>query len=227
MTRKFLAIAAFALLTISAPAWAGSILQMPVGSGGHVTYGKTGHTDLWGSGITITGIIDGGKALDLSWGRLFFSTGSGEGWKGNTLSFAPGGEFAVRGCVDGNGHSGACGRKGDILGVLMSGKFLNAKLVKEGNKTIFIAQFLEQLNPALAALMKLPVDSEGEFEMVLGPGNGTPSCIVDNINGGSMSILSEPSSIAVLVTSMIGMFLVLQKVSRKRPDPLPVSNPPA
>lgn len=216
MTKKLLAFVAVVTLTVSLPAWAGSILDMPIDPGGHVTYGKTGRTDLWGAGIGVGGLNDAGKSLDLSWGRLFFETGTGEGWKGNTLNFAPGGEFAVRGCVDGSAHSGACGRKGDVLGVLMSGTFLKAKLIKEGGKTIFIAQFLEKLNPALAALMKLPIDSEGEFEMVLGPGGGTPSCIVDNIYGGSMSILSEPSEIAILAASLIGLLFALRVGKRRR-----------
>lgn len=203
MTKKFLLTIGLALLTLSVSAWAGSV-DMPIGKGGTVIFGKSGRTDMWGSGISFTELIDGGKQVDLSWGRLFFTTGRGEGWKGNTLSFAPGGEFSVRGCV-------GCGHKHDILGVLMSGTILSAKLEKEGNKSVLIVQFLEHLNPALAALMHLPTVSDGEFELVLGPSLMSPSCVVSSVMGGSLNLftLSEPSSLATLATSLIGLFFIL------------------
>jgi hypothetical protein len=191
------------LLSISVSAWAGSV-DMPVSKGGDVDFGRSGRTDIWGSGISLSELIDGGKQMDLSWGRLFFSTGRGEGWKGNTLSFAPGGEFAVRGCV-------GCGRKHDIDGMLMSGTILSAKLTREGRDSVLIVQFVEHMNPALAALMKLPTVSDGEFELMLGPSVLTPSCVVSTVMGGNLSLftLSEPSSLAVFLTSLFGLFLIL------------------
>jgi hypothetical protein len=216
VNKNFLAIITFTMLLFCPFARAGSI-DMPIGHNGRVVYGKGGHTDIWGSGIIFTGLTDGHQALGMSWARLFFSTGQGEGWKGNTLTFAPGGEFSVRGCI-------GCGHKGDILGVLMSGTFLNAELVKEGNKTIFIAKFLEHLNPALAALLKIPDQSEGELELLLGPGGTTRSCIVDNVTGGSLNLfsLSEPSSLLILATSLVGLFLILRiGGSTRQNTPLP------
>lgn len=213
MKRVFPVAVALAFFFISASAWGGSI-DMPIGNGGNVEFGKSGRTDIWGSGISFTELIDGGKEMDLSWGRLFFTTGRGEGWKGNTLSFLPGGEFAVRGCI-------GCGQKHDILGVLMSGTILDAKLTKEGNKSVLVVQFLEHLNPELAALMKLPPVSEGEFELVLGPSLMSPSCVVSTVLGGNLSLftLSEPSSLAILASSLLGLFFVLRYnsfVPRKR-----------
>jgi hypothetical protein len=220
MTKKFFLTLGLVLSTLSVSAWAGSI-DMPIGKGGTVIVGKSGRTDIWGSGISFTELIDGGKQMDLSWGRLFFTTGRGEGWKGNTLSFAPGGEFSVRGCV-------GCGHKGDILGVLMSGTVLNAKLVKEGKESVLIVQFLEHLNPALAALMHLPTVSDGEFELVLGPNSTTPSCIVSSVMGGNLSLftLSEPASIATLITSLLGLCFVLGSGKSKlvRPKAQKISN---
>ncbi len=212
MTKKFFLSIGLALLTLSVSAWAGSI-DMPIGKSGTVIFGKSGRTNMWGSGISFTELIDGGKTMDLSWGRLFFSTGRGEGWKGNTLSFAPGGEFSVRGCV-------GCGHKGDILGVLMSGTILSAKLVKEGNESVLVVQFLEHINPALAALMHLPTVSDGEFSLVLGPSLMSPSCVVSSVMGGNLSLftLTEPSSIATLATSLVGLCFILGsgKFSRRK-----------
>jgi hypothetical protein len=212
MTKRFSISFILAFVLISVSAWAGSI-DMPVGKGGDVEFGRSGRTDIWGSGISFSELIDGGKQMNLSWGRLFFSTGRGEGWKGNTLSFAPGGEFAVRGCL-------GCGHKHDIDGVLMSGTILSAKLTREGKDSVLIVQFVEHLNPALAALMKLPTVSDGEFELLLGPSLLTPSCVVSGVMGGNLSLftLSEPPSIAVLLTGLFVLFFILGNqrfISRK------------
>jgi hypothetical protein len=216
MKQRFSAIVTLAFLFISVSAWGGSI-DMPIGDGGSVEFGKSGRTDIWGSGISFTELIDGGKQMDLSWGRLFFNTGLGEGWKGNTLSFKPGGEFAVRGCI-------GCGQKHDILGVLMSGTILDAKLTKVGDRSELIVQFVEHLNPELAALMKLPPVSDGEFELVLGPGLMSPSCVVSSVLGGNLSLftLSEPSSIAILGSGLFGLFFILGRsrfVRRNKQEP--------
>jgi hypothetical protein len=203
MTKGFSIIAALALLFVSVSAWAGSV-DMPIGKGGDVYFGKSGRTDIWGEGISLTKLIDGGKNMNLSWAHLFFNTGRGEGWKGNTLSFAPGGEFAVRGCV-------GCGHKHDIAGVLLSGTILDARLTREGKDSVLIVQFVEHLNPALAALMKLPTVSDGEFELMLGPSLMSPSCVVSTVLGGNLSLftLSEPSFIAVFLSGFLGLFFIL------------------
>jgi hypothetical protein len=213
MKKTFPIAAAFTFLLISVSAWAGSI-DMPVGKGGDVYFGKSGRTDIWGEGISLTELMDGGKKMNLSWARLFFNTGRGEGWKGNTLSFAPGGDFAVRGCV-------GCGHRHDIDGLLMSGTILSAKLTREGKDSVLIVQFVEHLNPALAALMKLPDESDGEFELMLGPSLLSPSCVVSTVMGGNLSLftLSEPSSISVFAGSLFGLFFILgngRLISRKR-----------
>jgi hypothetical protein len=214
MTRKILQIIPLALLMLCAHAWAGSI-DMSLANG-HVVFGKGNRTTVWGYGISILSLMDGGKALDLSSGSLFFTTARSDGFSGNTLFFGPGGEFAIRGCVEGDPHSGSCGKKNDVRGYLMTGSFLYAKLIKEGSETIFVAQFLEKLNPALAALMHLPAEAEGELEMIMGPGTSTRTCLIDDLYGGSLSVLSEPASIAVLLSSLAGMIFVLRFAGRRQ-----------
>ena len=212
--RKFgtsLSFLPFLLLVLfsSLPAWAGAVLQMPIGDTGHVVYGVYGRNAAYGFGITITDLFDGTETLNLLGARLSFITGSGMGRDGDTLSYRPGGKLFVRGCVDTNGNPTRCG-KGDIRGILMRGTFLDAKIVDEGGEIILIAQILDQLNPALAALLNLPDQSVETLDLVMVDARNTRWRIGTDVTGGSLSlrILSEPSSIAIMATSLTGLCLL-------------------
>jgi hypothetical protein len=141
---------------------------------------------------------------------LFFVTGKAiESNASSALLFGPGGGFAVRGCLDANGDQDrGCGDKNDIRGVLMKGTFLSAELTKQNGQVILVAQFLEQLNPALAKLLNLPTQSEGVMRLIL-TGSTHPRWNLDTVNGGSLALLSEPASIATSATSLAGMILIL------------------
>jgi hypothetical protein len=215
--QRLCVIFAVAVLSFSAPAWAGSILDLPVGQGGKVAYGVKGRTPVYGSGIPLTELIYGTKTLGMSSGRLFFVTGKSSTPNSGSLFFAPGGGFAVRGCVDANGDQDrGCGDKKDIRGVLMKGTFLGAELTKQNGETILIAQFLEQLNPALAKLLNLPDQSEGVMRLILTGSLGHPCWNLDTVNGGSLALLSEPASIATSATSLVGMILILGGTAFRR-----------
>lgn len=198
------------VLFLSAPAWAGPVLQLQIGNAGQVRFGSHGRSGIVGSGLSITDMTFGNEILNMFGGHLFFLTGRGDGQNGNTFSYGPGGKFAVRGCVDADSdNDNKCGGKGDIKGVLMSGTFLDAKLVKENGEILLMAQFVEQLNPALAALLNLPTQSIGNLDLVLAPSGQFRYWTLTNVNGGTLGLLPEPSSIVLMATSAVGLFLLL------------------
>jgi hypothetical protein len=211
VTNSRVRIHLFLLLLVSSfslPTWAGAILQMPIGDTGNVFFGNRGRNPVYGRGISLTDLMYGAGTVDLVESRLYFITGRGEGRSGNTLSYGPGGVFVVRGCVDTNGNPAKCG-KGDIRGILMRGTFLDAKIVDEGGEIILVAQILDQLNPALAALLNLPDESVETLDLTMVASEGTRYWTGTNVTGGSLSILSEPSSIAIMGTSLAGLCLLL------------------
>lgn len=204
------------LFFFSVSAWAGAVLQMPIGDTGHVWYGIHGRSSAIGAGITISDLVYGTDTLDLLGTRLFFITGKGMGRNGNTLSYGPGGELVVRGCVDTNGNRW-CKGKGDVRGILMKGTFLDAKIVNEDGEIIFLAQVLEHLNPTLAAMLNLPTEFTATLDLVLSASGGWRWLQKDNVNGGSLTVLSEPPSIALMGSGLTGLCLILvAKVRREQ-----------
>jgi hypothetical protein len=192
---------AFFMTQLAACAWAGSVIDMPIGDSGKVRYGTHGHTSLEGGGIAINELIYGSQTLE-TFGRLSFITGRGMGQSGDSLLYAPGGGFVIHGCIEAGGRC----EVGNSRSVGVRGTFLSAKLVNENGKLMFIAQFIERLNPVLAALLGVPIQSRGTLELLL---SNSTSCglVVNNVEGGSLNILSEPSSLATLASSLFGLLL--------------------
>jgi hypothetical protein len=198
-------IIAIFLIHISAVAWAGSIVDIPVGDTGWVRYGLHGRSVLEGGGIAITELIYGTKTLD-TFAKLSFGTARGLGQSGDSLLYGPGGSIVITGCIERAGQQGHGCRKGDFRGVLMRATFLNAKLVDDNGKLMLIAQFVERLNPALAAMLGVPDQSLGSMDLLLS--NLTSHAwAVDKVDAGSLNILSEPSSLATLGSSLLGLLL--------------------
>ena len=196
------------IIHISAFAWAGSVVDMPIGDTGRVRYGIHGHTRLQGAGIAINDLIYGTRTLE-TFAKLTFTTAKGTGQSGGgSLLYGPGGGIVLRGCVSHSANEGSGCHKGDFRGVIMRGTFLDAKLVDDNGKLTLIARFVETLNPALAAMLGVPVRSQGTLDLVLSNLNSY-RWTVDRVDGGSLNILSEPSSLATLGSGLVGFFLAL------------------
>ena len=204
-----------ALLVLAcAHAWGGVILE--VGHQGKVYY-RPGRAPVSGTGLSISELILGAQQLPIQGGQFGFKTGAYEGRQGSSLVYMPGGHFVINGCVDSNGdHDHGCDRK-DIHGPLMTGTFLNAKLVQQNGETILIAQFVDQVNPILAKLLKLPAKSDGVLDLILAGGHQTGGWTFDGVTSGTLSLLSEPSSIMILGANLTGLCLLLcAKRGRRR-----------
>ncbi len=193
-------------LLLPSLSWAGPVWD--VGNKGRVIYHQ-GRGDVNGFEIPISQLIFGAEDLKILGGHFAFTTGNLTGLQPGEELFGPGGHFIVRGCIDVTGASeGWCGKK-DIRGTLMTGTFLNAKLIQENGQLVLVAEFLEQINPQLAAMLHEPSESDGLLELTL---TGNPKLYgwtVDTVTGGSLSLLSEPSSIVTLGLGLIGLFSVL------------------
>jgi hypothetical protein len=201
------------LLAAASTAWAaGPILD--VGNRGIVAY-RNGRGAVNGMGLSISELIFGDENVRVLGGTFNFRTGALDGSKAMTAFYGPGGHFVIRGCVDTKAALNPrwCGQ-GDIKGTLVTGSFLSANLVQEKNgEMILIAQFVEHLNPELAALLDLPITSDGALDLTLAGAPGHPGWIIDPVEGGSLSLLlSEPSSIAMLGVSLLGLYAILAAV---------------
>lgn len=199
---RFFLVAIF-ITQITACAWAGSVINMPIDGAGQVGYGAHGHTPIQGQGIPISELIYGSNTLN-TFAQLSFVTGPGMGQSGNSLLYGPGGGFVIRGCIEAGGRC----VKGNSHSIGVRGTFLSAKLVDENGKPMLIATFVEKLNPVLAAILGLPVQSEGTLQLLLSNSTFT-GWAVNNVEGGSLNILSEPSSLATLGSSLFGLFLAV------------------
>jgi hypothetical protein len=208
MVKFYRWIFALSIIHISAFAWAGSVVDMPIGDAGKIRYGIHSHTQLQGSGIAINDLIYGTKTLE-TFAQLAFTTAKATGQSGGgSLLYGPGGGIVVRGCISRSANEGSSCHKGDFRGVIMRGTFLDAKLVDDNGKLTLIARFVETLNPLLAAMLGVPVQSQGTLDLVLSNLRSYP-WIVDKVDGGSLNILSEPSSLATLGSGLLGLFLVV------------------
>jgi len=134
----------------TAPAWAGAILQLQIGSGGTVSYVRgIRHAGLQGNDIRIRQLNYGMAIIPTLMGHLFFH---GQGFASSQegrLLWGPGGSLVVRGCADLNADA-KCD-KGDIRGTLLTATFVNVQLIQKGSQATLIAQILDQINPQLAA----------------------------------------------------------------------------
>jgi hypothetical protein len=198
-------IFAISLVHISAFAWAGSIVDMPIGDAGKVRYRVHSHTALQGSGVSISELIYGSKKIVAN-ANLSFTTARGIGQSGDSLLYGPGGEILIRGYVGRDGRRPHGSNRDAFQGVLMRGTFLNAKLVDDDGKLMLVAKLVERLNPALAAMLGVPVQSEGTLELLLSDSRYC-GVAVDKVIGGSLNLLSEPSSLSTLSSSLLVFFL--------------------
>lgn len=209
--RKLGATVLFAALLAGAPAWAGSILELPINDGGIVwLQAGTRHHRADGAGIKINELVFGADTLSVLNGMMSFTTGNSISASGGNFSFGPGGKITVSGCVSLDGAA-QCD-KNDFRGVLISGTFLGTKILKEQGEWIMVAQFVEQLNPELAALLKLP-DSEmkGILELQVTRAKGRPYW-PHPVDGGYLEVssLPEPTSIWLLGT-MVAIFAGMRR----------------
>ncbi len=208
-SKRTIYIAAFfALLSCSASAWAGAVLDLPMKKGGSLTYRYAErHPGLWGGGIDINGIENGTQTLPILRGRLRFADSGFVSSKGNGLSWGSGGTLSMHGCADLNLDS-KCD-KGDIRGTLMKASFLNAELIQQNGKEIFKAEIVEQLNPQLAAALHLPTTHTAELELTLAQLRDGRWWGRDGVQGGFLrecdpvQAVSEPSSIWLLSSILV------------------------
>jgi hypothetical protein len=170
MKKNILVIILFTLALAEIPASASSILDLRVGDRGEINYWRSGPgAALWGFYIKVPDLTYGAEALPVN-GRMFFSTGDLSHFNSTEWFFGSGGKITVSGCVDRNlDHDTKCGDKGDFYGTLLTGTFLNAHIANEKNGTKMMeAQFLDQINPQLAAYLGMPTTSKlykGEMEL--------------------------------------------------------------
>lgn len=148
--RNMLAVC-FALATLGAPAWAGSI-GLQFGPGGKVVF-NGGSNPLMGTANVAD--LTSGKQTFPEKGSLSFTTGklSGKlsGLKPHEWLFGVGGKFTLSGCVDIDlDHDKKCDKK-DFKGSLLTGDFKSAELFKTSKNTFTLdGQIWVILSPALA-----------------------------------------------------------------------------
>jgi hypothetical protein len=211
MKKNILVTILFAMTLAKIPASGSSILDLRVGTGGTISYNRKGpRTALRGKGIKITELTYGADALPVI-GRMIFSTGNLTRFDSTEWLFGSGGKITVRGCVDLNlDHDTRCD-KGDFKGTLLTGTFLNADVVNENGTKILDAQFLDQINPKLAAFLGMPATSElfqGELELDFS-GRGIPPRPIwhSKVYGGYLQpqAAPEPASIFLLGAGLVAL----------------------
>ena len=192
----------------TAPAWAGAILQLQIGSGGTVSYGRgIRQAGLQGNDIRIRQLNYGVAIIPILLGHLFFH---GQGFASSQegrLLWGPGGSLVVRGCADLNADA-KCDR-GDIRGTLLTATFVNVQLIQKGSQAILIAQILDQINPQLAARLGLPVTTlRGQLKLLLLQSGCCRGRVRDLVQSGFLDAsfaVPEPSSIVFLGAGFIGL----------------------
>jgi hypothetical protein len=206
MKKNIVVTILFALALAKIPASASSNLDLQVGTRGDISYWYSGpSTALRGYYVKITELTYGADALPMI-GRMFFSTGNLTHFNSTEWFFGGGGKITVWGCVDRNlDHDTQCDKR-DFNGTLLTGTFLNAHVTNENGTKIMEAQFLDQINPQLAAFLGMPATSklyQGELELAFSDrGRAIPprSLWDSEIYGGYVKPLAvpEPASIFLL-----------------------------
>jgi hypothetical protein len=204
------------LLLATVPTWAGSV-DVTAGDGGIVTYGTKKHPGpVGGRGIDITGLSTGANILPILMGRLSFRSGSFEDSKNGDLFFGPGGRFSITGCVDlGNDHDKRCDKK-DFNGVLITGRFLNAEVIEKNGKFFLEALLLENINPKLAARLKLTRTTyRADLQLELVRMGISRWAFRNGVDGGFLNTLPEPSSILLMGPALAGLW-AMGLISRRQ-----------
>lgn len=206
LKRKIYAAILLLVVFASASAFAGKIPGFLVGNGGIVEYEFGGHHPrLYGSGIRVQELMYGPRVFPMLLGRLTFSGGSFMRSDNSSYLWGPGGRLSVTGCVDIN-HNGKCDSK-DFRGKLLTGSFLDARLVDRNGQEFLEAQLVEQINPQLAALLHLTQTKySGAMEFTLTELSHGHWWAHDHVQGGFLNghgnNIPEASSIWLLSTSL-------------------------
>jgi len=218
MKKSILVAILFALAVETIPASGSSILDLDVGTGGSISYWRSGpSTALRGQGIKITELTYGADALPVL-GRMIFSTGNLTSFNSTDWFFGGGGKITVIGCVDRDLDT-KCD-KGDIRGTLLTGTISNAHVFNENGTKILEAQFLDQINPELAAFLGMSAISQlyhGELELAFS-GRVTPPHSIwhTQVYGGYIKPLAipEPASIFLLGAGFAALAAIRLKFMR-------------
>jgi hypothetical protein len=211
-SRSQLVCAAALVFVVSAslPACAGTVLDMPILSLGFIEYQSCARNPvLLGRGLKVAQMIYGSNALPMLGGRLTFASGNFVGSSSAGWFWGAGGNLAVKGCADLN-HDGRCG-SGDFKGTLMTGGFVDEKLINLNGKEVLEAQIVDQINPQLAALLHLSnATYTGQLDLMLTSiGGGWVRYAVDSGSLIDCRTVPEVSSFLLLGVSLLGLGVIV------------------
>jgi hypothetical protein len=210
LTQLVCAAALVCCLSASLPASAGTVLDMPILSLGFIEYQSCARNPvLLGRGLKVAQMIYGSNALPMLGGRLTFASGSFVGSSSAGWFWGAGGNLAVKGCADLN-HDGRCGTV-DFKGTLMTGSFVDEKLINLNGKEILEAQIVDQINPQLAALLHLSDPTyKGQLDLMLTSiGGGWVRYAVDSGSLIDCHTVPETSSFLLLGVSLLALGLIV------------------
>jgi hypothetical protein len=206
LTQLVCAAALVAFVSTTLPASAGTVLDMPILSLGFIEYQSCARNPvLLGRGLRVAQMIYGSNSLPMLGGRLTFASGNFVGSSSAGWFWGAGGNLAVKGCADLN-HDGRCGSS-DFKGTLMTGSFVNEKLINLNGKEVLEAQIVDQINPQLAALLHLSNTTyAGELDLALTSiGGGWVRYAVDSGSLIDCHTVPEASSFLLLGVSLLGL----------------------